>query len=514
MDTMIETSENQIAAANEAGPDEVLSSSDPAPVAYRAQRAGHWDQVARDSDRRRGVGGYYHRRVAQVLGHLIPAGQRILELGCGQADLLAALKPSRGVGVDFSAEMISRARQRHPHLELMVEDVHQLCLGEQFDFILLSDIVNDLWDVQAVLERLVPFCTPRTRVILNVFSHLWEMPLRLAEKMHLKQRTLSQNWLLVQDVAGMLNLSGFEMIRHWEEILWPVYTPLLAGFCNRFLARFWPFRHGALSHFIIARLAPEQPSKQSESSTGPIGSPKEEPIVSVIVPARNEAGNIPAIFARTPQMGGGTELIFVEGHSSDDTYSAIERQIAAHPGQRARLFRQTGKGKGDAVRLGFANATGDVLMILDADLTVPPEDLPRFYRAIHEGKGEFINGVRLVYPMEQQAMQALNLIANKLFGIAFTWLLGQPLKDTLCGTKVLRKVEYERIVANRAYFGDFDPFGDFDLIFGAARLNLKMIDLPIRYRQRTYGSTNIQRFKHGLLLLRMVLFAARRIKLI
>jgi glycosyltransferase involved in cell wall biosynthesis len=236
--------------------------------------------------------------------------------------------------------------------------------------------------------------------------------------------------------------------------------------------------------------------------------------VSVIVPARNESGNVAALFARTPDMGAGTELIFVEGHSSDDTFAAIEREIAANPGRPATLLRQTGKGKGDAVRAGFAVATGDILMILDADLTVPPEDLPRFYDAIHSNKGEFINGVRLTYPMEERAMRFANLLGNKFFSLAFSWLLGQSIKDTLCGTKVIRRDAYDALAANRAYFGDFDPFGDFDLLFGAAKLSLEIVELPIRYRERTYGETNIQRWRHGWLLLKMCVFAAGRIKFV
>jgi glycosyltransferase involved in cell wall biosynthesis len=234
--------------------------------------------------------------------------------------------------------------------------------------------------------------------------------------------------------------------------------------------------------------------------------------VSVIIPARNEAGNIAQLFARTPEMGAGTELVFVEGHSCDDTYAVIEQEIASHPERKTQLHRQAGIGKGDAVRLGFAKAKGDILMILDADMTVPPEDLPRFYEALHAGRGEFINGVRLVYPMEDEAMRFFNFLGNKFFSIAFSWLLGQPVKDTLCGTKVLWKHDYTLISENRNYFGEFDPFGDYDLIFGAAKLGLKIVDLPIRYRARTYGSTNIQRWSHGWLLLRMVMFAARRIK--
>jgi glycosyltransferase involved in cell wall biosynthesis len=263
----------------------------------------------------------------------------------------------------------------------------------------------------------------------------------------------------------------------------------------------WPFRWLGITNFIMARPAPKLPHGT-------------EPVVSVIVPARNEAGNIQNIFDRVPEMGGGTELIFVEGNSKDDTYAAIEREIARQPERGAKLFKQPGKGKGDAVRLGFAHATGELLMILDADLTVPPEDLPRFYEAWRSGKGDFINGVRLVYPMEERAMQFFNLVANKFFGLAFSWLFGQSIKDTLCGTKVLSRSAYEMIASNRAYFGEFDPFGDFDLLFGAAKYNLKIMDLPIRYRERVYGETNIQRWRHGVLLLRMMALALFRLKFV
>ena len=175
-------------------------------------------------------------------------------------------------------------------------------------------------------------------------------------------------------------------------------------------------------------------------------------------------------------------------------------------------MRQPGTGKADAVFAAFDAAQGDVLMILDADLTVPPEQLPKFWHAIQSDKGEFINGSRLVYLMDTDAMRFLNLVANKSFSIAFTWLLSQRFTDTLCGTKVLRRSDYVRLKEGRSYFGDFDPFGDFDLIFGASKLSLKVVEIPIHYASRTYGETQISRFKHGLLLLRMVLFAFLRIK--
>jgi SAM-dependent methyltransferase len=466
--------------------------------AYREIRIRNWDAIAIKRDQWSGAGNWYHQRLKEIYRFLVNPNQRILEVGCGMGDLLVELKPARGVGIDISPEMIRRARKRHPELEFIEGDVHDLpTMQEVFDIVILSDVVNDLWDVQGAFEQVRPLCTPSTRVIVNFYSHLWQLPLGIVQGLGLANPILEQNWLTLEDVDGMMHLAGFEAIRSTQEILWPLP---LGGFANRFLVRLWPFYAFALSNLVIARPLPERAVK--------------DPTVSVIIPARNEAGNIKAIFERTPKMGRETELVFVEGHSKDDTYGTIEREMANHPGTQSLLLRQTGVGKADAVRLGFSKATGDILMILDADLTVPPEDLPRFYEAIVSGKGEFINGVRLVYPMEQDAMRPLNFLGNKFFSVAFSWLLGQPIKDTLCGTKVLWKKDYEQIAANRSYFGDFDPFGDYDLIFGAAKLNLKIVDLPIRYRERTYGSTNISRWKHGLLLLRMVAFAARRIKFI
>lgn len=470
-------------------------------LAYRRERIAHWDAIARKRDAWRGWGGAYHRRLAEIYRFLISPGRRVLEVGSGTGELLAAVQPAHGVGVDFSTEMVRRALQRHPGLHFIQADVHDISsLEGPFDYIIFSDIVNDAWDVQMVFEQVKRLCKPRTRLVINHFSNFWEIPLTLASRLGLATPLLDQNWLTTQDVTGMLSLSGFEVIRTWKEVLWPLPLPLLDRFFNRFAVRFWPFNSMALSNFIVARPRAEEC--------------QEKPSVSVVVPARNEAGNIRAIFERLPNMGRETELIFVEGHSRDDTYAVIEKERAAQTATRSLLLRQTGTGKADAVRLGFEHARGDILMILDADLTVPPENLPRFYEALRSGKGNFVNGVRLVYPMEGQAMRWLNMLGNKFFSLAFSWLLGQPIKDTLCGTKALWRSDYELLAANRSYFGEFDPFGDFDLLFGAAKLDLKIVDLPIRYRERTYGKSNIQHWKHGWLLLKMTWFAAVRLKFV
>ncbi|MCE9613278.1 MAG: glycosyltransferase [Lentisphaerae bacterium] len=470
------------------------------PAGYTAARKRHWDDVARRSPEPSCFGRHYHALVQRIYRFVIPRGERVLEVGCGNGDLLAAVAPSHGVGIDLSDEMLKLARLRHPELTFVQGDAQDLPVRERFDYIILSDLVNDLENVQQALECLRAVSTPRTRVVLNFYSHMWEGPLRWAGRAGLQRRALPQNWLTVEDMQNLLYLAGFECIRTWPELLCPAPLPLLSAFLNRVLARLWPFRMLALTNIMLARLRPTGAAAPA--------------VVSVIVPARNEAGNVPQIFARVPEMGRGTELIFVEGHSRDETYQAIEAHLAQNPQRRCRLLRQPGVGKGDAVRAGMEVATGEVLMILDADLTVAPEDLPRFYAALQEGKGEMINGVRLVYPMEDRAMRFMNLLGNKFFTFAFTWLMGQPIKDTLCGTKVLWAEDYRRIAHNRGYFGELDPFGDYDLLFGAAKLGLKIVDLPIRYRERVYGTTQIHRWRHGWLLLRMVALAARRLKFV
>lgn len=466
---------------------------------YQKARSNRWDSIY--SSRAKSLGRYYQSRLTHIYRHLIPQGKRVLELGCGKGDLLAAINPSFGVGVDFSPRAIELARKQFPDLHFVVGDVHEeLEINQPFDYIILSDLINDLWDIQKVLEMLKPFCSVQTRMIFNFHSHLWGIPLQIAQRLGLAKPTLPQNWITVPDLNNLLELSGYQPLRSWSEIMLPVPVPLLSNFVNRYFSKLWPLNVLNIANFLVARRH-DIPIKRMAT-------------VSVVIAARNEEGHIEELINRIPMMGAGTEIIFVEGNSSDDTYAEIGRAMQAHPNLNIKCFKQSGRGKGDAVRKGFDKATGDILMILDADITVPPEDLPRFFDCLVDGKAEFVNGVRLVYPMEEKAMRFFNLLGNKFFSYAFSWLLGQPIRDTLCGTKVLWRKDYQRIACNRAYFGDFDPFGDFDLLFGAARLNLCILELPIRYRARSYGETNISRWRHGWLLLRMVLFAARRIKFV
>jgi SAM-dependent methyltransferase len=462
--------------------------SDPTFATTYAEIARAFDAFAAEAPRKRG----YHRQVEQIARFHVPPGQRVLEIGCGAGDLLAGLEPSVGVGVDVSPKMVALAKERHPELRVEHCAGEELALGETFDYIVLSDLLPFVHDLQALFERIAAHSHPRTRVVINTYNRAWRPVIGLAEALGVKPRRPVRNWVSRQDVVNLLSIAGFDVITASSRVIFPVRIPFLTLFLNGFVGSLWPFTRLGLVHWIVAR---------------PDATQSPELSVTVVLPCRNEEGNVPELVRRLPSFGSALEVVWVEGNSTDDTRGAIERAIAAHPELDMRLIAQPGKGKGDAVRVGFAAARHDVLMILDGDISVLPEDLPKFYRVLVDGRGEFINGSRLVYDMEPGSMRFLNVLGNKAFSRLFKAVTGQHVKDTLCGTKVLLRSDYERIAAGRAYFGDFDPFGDFDLLFGATRLGLKVVDLPVRYHPRTYGETNISRFRHGWLLLRMTTFA-------
>lgn len=447
---------------------------------------------------------FFHREDENYLRFLIPKHARVLEIGCGIGDTLAALEPAFGLGIDFSPALIDEARKRHPALTFKVGDAEDpetiAAISEKFDYILVLDTIGSLDDIQKFLDQLHPLCTRETRVVIGYFSHLWRPILKLAERTGQRMPLPEQNVLAPADVAALAELADFDFVKSERRVLMPASLFGLGRLINKFISILPGFRFFALRHYSVCRSRP--------------ASGEDLKSVTVVIPARNERGNIESAIQRIPQFCDDIEIIFIEGHSKDGTFDEMVRVKAAYPNKDIKTMVQPGKGKADAVFTAYDVARGDVLMILDADLTMPPEQLPKFWEAIKTGKGEFINGSRLVYPLEDDAMRFLNLIANKIFSYLFSWLLNQRYTDTLCGTKVMRRADYYRLRDGKAYFGDFDPFGDFDLIFGASKLNLKTIDLPIRYAARSYGETQISRFRHGVMLLKMVVFAFFKIKAI
>lgn len=479
----------------------------------------YFDRIAPDLDRWNHRNRSYYRDLEVFYQFFVPPGAKVLEIGCGTGDLLARLKPGEGVGIDFSANVVAIAAAKYPHLAFYCLDAETLTPEnlrstgsgwdrtqcETFDFIIISGTLGHLGNIQTVLKQVQAFCTPQTRLILTFHNFLWQPLLDLAERIGQRRPQPPQSWLSMDDVQNLLTITGFQTVKSGRRFLCPKAVPLLSSVMNRVLVQLPGFNHLGLTNTIVARSQVAcKPLSHDESS---------DLTCSVVIPARNEAGNIQNAIDRLPHLGRHTEVIFVEGHSTDKTWEAIQHVVSqGHPHFTLKAFQQTGKGKADAVRLGFDHSEGDVLMILDADLTVQPEDLPHFFEVIASGRGEFVNGSRLVYPRSGEAMPWLNNLANKFFSLAFSFLLGQTLKDTLCGTKVIRRSDYLNLVAGRTYFGDFDPFGDFDLLFGATKLGLHLVDVPVRYQPRVYGASNIAHVREGLILLKMCLYASRKIK--
>jgi len=488
---------------------------------FKAHVRAHYDRLAARRDHWYGRNRGYHDYLEHALRALVPPGRSVLELGSGTGNLLEALQPGRGVGIDLSPAMVELSRRKFPRMRFEVQDAEAIDGSEPFEVIVASDLIGELLDVAAMLERLQAISSAETRLILTFHNPALEGILRMAQRIGLTMPPARQNWIGPNDIIGLLELSDFTVERVHAGLLLPALLPPLRQIADAVPGGTPLIDYLNTVNIVVAR--PQRPR------------PRRWPLsCSVIVPCRNEVGNIEAAVSRMPSMGSHTEIVFVDGASSDGTCERIEEMRRRWAGTRdIRLIHQVPGpeilpaspaapdapvamlklGKGDAVRKGFDAARGDVLMILDADLTVPPEDLPRFFDAIASGKAEFVNGSRLLYPMEERAMKVVNYLGNKLFSNLFTWMLGQRVRDTLCGTKAMRRDAYGRIAGGRAYFGEFDPFGDFDLLFGAARLGLRIVDVPVRYRRRRNGVTKVRVVRHGVLLIAMSLVAFRKFKL-
>jgi SAM-dependent methyltransferase len=450
-------------------------SGSPASLQLSSQRKrdllDHFEANGDELDRWRAFNAAYHEDDRKFMRFLIPPGKRVLELGCGRGDLLAALQPSYGVGVDFGARTIARANELHPELNFVLGDVEDpatlASVEGPFDYIVIADTIGMFEDIDGTLRLVHHLCAPSTRIVISYYSHLWEPVLKLAEALHLRAKQPKINYIATADFLNLMDLADFEMIRQEQRQLLPRRWLGLGPFINRFIAPLPGIRHLCLRTYLVGRPVRQFPDRKFS--------------VSILVPCRNEKGNIESAILRMPRFGSSQEILFVEGNSSDGTFAECERVRDVYKDSwDIKVLKQDGKGKGDAVRKGFAAA----------------------------------NGTRLVYPMENEAMRPLNLIANRCFAYLFSYLVNTRLTDTLCGTKVLMRKDYEVLVRERGYFGNFDPFGDFDLIFGAAKQNLKIIETPIHYKARTFGETQISRFRDGWLLLKMVWFAYRKLKAI
>ncbi len=449
---------------------------------------------------------YYYELLNRLLRFLVEPQKRVLSVRCGTGNLLAVVQPVKGKGIDICPEIVEIAQQRNRSFEFAVafpdkeEFRHAFGPEEKFDYILFNDI-GDTVDILQALRNLRPLCQRHTRVLVITYNRLWEPLVAFAERIGMKVPRTEQNWLSTLDIANLLQLAGFEALETHRVVILPKYVPLVSAFLNRFCARLPLLKRLCMTQVVVGRLVPP-----------PV--PKEELSVSVIVPCKDEMGNVEDAAQRIPELGRQTEIIFCDDQSTDGTAEEVLRVQSLYLEKDIRLERGPGVCKSRNVWTGFDAATGDILMILDADLTTIPEELPYFVDVIASGQAEFVNGSRLVYPVPKGAMTTANMLGNKFFSVAFTYLLGQHVKDTLCGTKVFWRSDWERIKPMLGSWGIEDRWGDYELLFGAAKLNLKILDLPVHYQERIYGSTKMTKvFRNGLVMLRMCWHGFLKLKL-
>jgi len=468
----------------------------------------HYDKTASGYAKWMGQYNYYYQRKIKILRHLIPKAGKVLEVGCGCGQNLAGLEPEFGHGIDVSGGMIDEARKKYPESDfpnlkftrMSAFDIGKL--DEKFDTILFANSLSEIPDTVNFLNQLRTLCLPHTRIVLLSFNYILEHLVTLSGKLGLAPDHPPQNWLTRHDFQNILHLSGYEFVRDGFDILIPLKIPFVSDLVNRFGPIMPGIRYLSVLYYCVFR---------------PLMDPLDinDISVTVVVPCKNEEENIAEVVRRTPDIGKGTEIIFVDDMSTDNTAQEIENQIRENPTRKIKMAKGPGTGKGAACRAGFHIAENDILMILDADMTVMPEALPEFAEALVSGRGEFINGSRLVYPLERQAMRFANILGNKGFALLFSFLLSQRIKDTLCGTKVIWRSDYNKILESRDLFGGVDMWGDYDWIFGAARHNLRIIELPIHYRERVAGETKMtKRFRNGVIMLRMCNIAFWKLKVI
>jgi SAM-dependent methyltransferase len=466
----------------------------------------HHDAVASHREQWISKNTFYHKEIRRYCRFFVPEQSSVLQLGCMTGDLLAALSPAYGVGVDISPKMIEKAKAKYPHLEFVCSNVERFKIDKKFDYVILSGTLGTVENIQKLLQQLSGMMSSDTRVIITYYNELWGPIIRLGEKMKLKMPEIIYNWLSLEDIENFLNISGYQVIRRDFLMLLPVKIPLVTNFFNKIIGMLPILRRLTLTHCVVAR-----PYRAPDNSS--------ELTSSVVLTCRDEEENIEGLVTSIPAMGRHTEIIFVEGHSQDNTVGKIEEMIKKYPDKDIKLYKQKGIGQGDAFRLGFDQAQGDFVCWLEADLTINPQEIAMFWDAFITGKGEYINGTRFIYEMEKRSMPLVNFVGNRFFGNIFTPLLGQRFTDTLCGFKAISKKNYLKIRKQIDFFGDFDPFGDFELIFGAIKSCLKVAEIPVHYRPRQYGSSKaygksfLSFLKHAWLLIKMSWIAFIKFKL-
>lgn len=442
----------------------------------------HFDAIAKDYDYYKKKNGYYHTQIKKFYKQIIPEGSSVLEVGCATGDLLDYLKPSYGLGIDISRNMIEEAKRKHPGLDLVHGEISSIFARSDFDFIILSNLLDYIDDIYTFFVSLKRWMGEYTKLIINHNNPLWAPLIRIGAKFWLRTADAKRNFVTLRDACNLLEVLDFDISEKGFRLILPIYIPVVSHLVNKLFPRLYGINNFSSLQYIICRKRQLASKKKQLSCT-------------VVIPCHNEEQNLVECVRRVSSPGSFTEIIIVDDGSIDNTFQ-IAKQISEQDPRVRAIRLEKNLGKGNAVKVGFDNARGDVLIILDADMTVAPEDIPKFFNTIADGAAEFVNGTRMIYPMEKKAMKFLNFFGNKMFGVITSIILGQRNTDVLCGTKALLKRHYKYIKIEDC------KWGDFDLLYGAAKLKLKLVEMPVHYKKRVSGSSKMKAIKHGIGMIR------------
>lgn len=441
----------------------------------------------------------YRLLISKEINKLIPNDNSVLDVGCGTGYLTNLINMEKISALEPNINLFNYAKNKYKNIKFYNQKAEDH--NKKYDYIILSDTLSYTFDLYEIFNSLKKNLNENGKTIITIYNPLFKPLIDFIKLLKFIPTKNNINWLTPSDIFNFLYLTDWEVIKFDKKIVFPFNIPFITSFINKFFEIFLPFL--CLKSIYVCKPKYKNIDLKTRNQTS----------LSIIIPARNEEGNIEQILKRFPLINNKIELIFVEGNSTDNTWREIQDVSKKFPSLNVKFFQQPGSGKYDAVKFGISKSNGEFFLILDSDMTVPPEEIKKFYEILNSGKAEMVNGVRLVYPLERDSMQYLNFMANKFFSIAFSWIFRQRISDTLCGTKGMSKNNYLKIINQKNLFKLNDPFGDFELIFGAYFLNLKIVDIPIRYQKRYYGSTNIRRFFHGTVLLKILFKLIIKIKI-
>lgn len=368
------------------------------------------------------------------------------------------------------------------------EDLNKILINNtKYDCIVLSDMfeVND--DILGLLKLLKKNLNNDGTILLTSITPIWDGVLSILEMLNLKNKSKKRSYIHLNKLSAVLDTINFQITGKRTRQYFPFKLFYFGNIINNFLEIIlYFFNFGIRSYFTIKEIE-DTAEKDVLSKT-------------IIVPAKNEEGNLNELINRIPYLGNNVEVIISCGISNDNTLGMAKSLKSDN--FIIKVIEQTSKGKANAVWEACEQSSNDLIAILDADLSVDPEELSSFFELIETKKCDFVNGTRLIYSMEKGSMRFINNFGNRLFQYVVSKIIRLPLTDSLCGTKVFKKNLYEKIKKWQSVVKIKDPFGDFDLLFAAAYSSQKIVEYPIHYRARKYGTTQIRRFKDGFKLIK------------